>query len=65
MAASGQTPSFEDLEAHAKAVYRTFCTHHAAERALDPVADVTDDDSDGEEGVEVSVSEFRSRSEAS
>ncbi|KAI0746872.1 hypothetical protein C8Q80DRAFT_1321778 [Daedaleopsis nitida] len=29
LASDGKTPSFEELETHAKAVYRTFCTHHS------------------------------------
>lgn len=44
LASAKKTPSFEELEEHARAVYRTFCTHHSAERALDPVADAPDDD---------------------
>ncbi|KAI0742858.1 hypothetical protein C8Q80DRAFT_1273453 [Daedaleopsis nitida] len=39
LASDNKIPSFEDLETHAKAVYRAFCTHHSGERALDPVQD--------------------------
>ena len=37
-------PSFEELEGHAKAVWRNFCSHRAAERALDPVGDPGNED---------------------
>ncbi|KAI0745745.1 hypothetical protein C8Q76DRAFT_604373 [Earliella scabrosa] len=42
--AEGKLPSFEELEEHAKQVWRTFCTHRAAERALDPVGDRPDEE---------------------
>ncbi|KAJ2976135.1 hypothetical protein NUW54_g11617 [Trametes sanguinea] len=36
-------PSFEDLEAAAKRLYRAYCTQHAAERALEDVHDLDTD----------------------
>ncbi|KAI0351471.1 hypothetical protein OH77DRAFT_1416044 [Trametes cingulata] len=43
LAARNAIPSFEDLEAQAKTLYRAYCTQHAAERALDPVANLPRD----------------------